>query len=126
MPTYKFPLPNGEVFLYEDTTIPTSSGDKHANLFGDLADVFKLGNLIRIEHNLPTREQADWLRTQEARDYIAHVSEIIGRPAIHRKPGRGSKLKANVYVMLEAARNMHPNIKLFIYMSAFNISQKGA
>jgi hypothetical protein len=117
-------MPNGEVFLYEDVTSPTSSDDKNANLFGDLADVFKLGNMIRVEHNLPPRDQADWLRTQEARAYIAHVSELIGRPATHRKPGRGSKLKANVYVMLEAARNMHPDIKLFIYTAVFDVMQE--
>lgn len=82
---------------------------------GDLRTFFDLGNLYRMSNGKPSLDIASWLRLADTKAFIETVSEKIGRPALVTGKGRGNRMKAHLFVMLDAAAHLSPEFKLEVY-----------
>lgn len=88
---------------------------QHGTLMGDLRGFFDLGNLYRVKDGKPSIEVGSWLKLTGTKAFIETVTEDIGRPALVTGKGRGNRMKAHLFVMLDAAAYLSPEFKLEVY-----------
>lgn len=83
----------------------------HLDMMGDLNEFFAIGNSFRQQAGVPIMRVASWLESNAVKEYIAIVSEDIGRPAMVSKAGRGGYVKAHLRVLIDAAMYLDPRFK---------------
>ena len=87
----------------------------HSSMMGNLADVFAIGNAYRLEegkHNLP---MSAWIQRQDVVEYIAYLTNKLGKPAIERRKGKGGGTYAHLKIMVDAASQLSPQFKDEVY-----------
>lgn len=88
---------------------------EHKTLMGDLRNWFALGTEYRRRDGREVKELAGWLRLQSTQEFIETVTDKIGRPSLVTSRGRGQRMKAHLYIMLDAAAFLSPAFKLEVY-----------
>ncbi len=88
----------------------------HKDMMGNLDAIFDLGNRYRVSNNMDVLHMKDWLRTKSAQDYIAWLKTHLGRDdVIKTTRGRSSVTKAHLYILLDAAVYLSPELKTEMY-----------
>lgn len=90
---------------------------EHKTYFGSLQALFRIGNKHRALKDLPVLRPEQWLNMRSTKEFIDIVSKRIGEPALRRKRGGrgGGESWAHLYVLLDAAAYLSPELKLDIY-----------
>ena len=87
----------------------------HKDMFGSLVDLFQVGNAWRIQNGLKMIRHDKWLALDGTKNFIERVSKEIDESAIRSKRGKGGGIWAHLYVLIDAAAYLHPDLKLEIY-----------
>ena len=87
----------------------------HKDHFGSLTDLFAIGNKWRIENDLKPIRHDKWLAMQGTKDFLAQVTLDIGEPATRSKRGKGGGIWSHLYILLDAATYLSPELKLEVY-----------
>lgn len=87
----------------------------HKDYFGSLIDLFHIGNQWRNRHGMKIIRHDKWLALTSTKDFIELVSQKINRSAIKTKRGKGGGIWAHLYILLDAAAYLSPELKYEIY-----------
>ena len=99
-------------------TVPFSKGTIkiwHSSYMGSIADVFQLGNSYRFSEGKSSLQLAAWITRQDVSEYIAYLSEALGRPAVITKKGKGGGTWAHLKILIDAATSLSPAFKDEVY-----------
>ena len=92
----------------------------HNDKFGSLIDIFSIGNNWRSSNGLKLIRHDQWLALEGTQDFISKVSSSIGEAATRSKRGKGGGIWAHLYILLDAAAYLSPDLKLEIYEKFVN------
>lgn len=92
----------------------------HIDYMGDLNQLFLMGNQYRAGARLPVRYMQDWLKLTTTQEFITYVEKELGRKAVTATRGKRATTKAHLYILLDAAAYLSPELKFEIYDTFIN------
>jgi hypothetical protein len=87
----------------------------HLDHFGSLKDIFLIGNKWRALNDRKVLRHDQWLALEGTKNFIESVSKKIGEPATRSKSGKSGGIWAHLYILLDAASYLSPELKLEVY-----------
>ena len=88
---------------------------EHKTLMGDVRKWFALGNEYRRKNGLPPVDIQNYFNSRDNKEFIEEVSKKIGRDAVVTSRGRGARMKAHLYVLLDIASFLSATFKVEVY-----------
>jgi len=95
-------------FLNSEITQNSKTG------FFSATDLFREGNLFRLQNRLQPLKMTDWLQQKNVKEFIASLQESFGIVKISGR-GRGNHTWVHPYLFIDMALAINPKLKIKVY-----------
>jgi len=88
---------------------------EHLTEMGSLVDLFTVGNTYRGREGLKAIRHDQWLALEGTKNFIERLEAKLERPVLRTKRGKGGGIWAHLYILLDAAAYLSPDLKIEVY-----------